>query len=153
MSLGQVTEILCMMTLGALLTRWRLKWIFVAGLGIGVLRFLLSSWDGKAWLLAGIVLHGASFTLVYITAQIYLDQRVEAAWRTRAQALMTLMNSGVGNFTGYLSSGAWLSACTVNGHHQWPKFWFGLSGAVAVVLGFFLLAYQGRSTGLLRKDQ
>jgi len=152
MSLAQITEIICMLALGALLTRWRLKWIFVCGLSFGVLRFALSAWDSRAWLMTGVILHGVSFTLVYITAQIYLDQRVEAAWRTRAQALMALMNSGVGNLIGYLGSGAWFAACTMDAHHQWPKFWFGLSGAVAVVLGFFLLAYRGRSAGLLRKD-
>jgi hypothetical protein len=142
-----------MLSLGALLTRWRLKWIIVAGLGFGVLRFLLSAWDRPAGLLAGIILHGASFTLVYITAQIYLDQRVEAAWRTRAQALMALMNSGAGNLTGYLGAGAWFAACSVEGLHHWPRFWLGVSGAVAAVLLLFLVAYQGRGAGMLRKDQ
>ena len=62
--------------------------------------------------LLGISLHGASFVLVFITAQIYLNQRIEAAWRARAQALLTLLNGGVGNLIGYLGSGWWFSACT-----------------------------------------
>ena len=56
--------------------------------------------NGKRWVLAGVLLHGCSFTLVFITAQIYLEQRVDAAWRARAQALLTLMNSGVGQPAG-----------------------------------------------------
>ena len=112
MTLGQVTEIIAMFSLGALLLKWRLKWIFACGLGFGVLRFALSAVNGKAWLLAGVLLHGCSFTLVFITAQIYLDQRVDAAWRARAQALLSLMNSGVGNLLGYLGTGWWFSACT-----------------------------------------
>ena len=56
MSLGQVTEIIAMFSLGALLLNWRLKWIFACGLGFGVLRFALSAINGKAWLLAGVVL-------------------------------------------------------------------------------------------------
>ena len=81
--------------------------------GGGVRRgpFALCAINGKAWLLAGVVLHGCSFTLVFITAQIYLDQRVEVAWRARAQALMSLMNSGVGNLIGYLGTGWWFAAC------------------------------------------
>jgi len=79
MSLGQVTEILAMFSLGALLLNCRLKWIFACGLGLGVLRFALSAMNGRAWVLAGVVLHGCSFALVFITAQIYLDQRVDAA--------------------------------------------------------------------------
>ena len=53
MSLGQVTEIIAMFSLGALLLKWRLKWIFGCGLALGVLRFALSAVNGKSWLLAG----------------------------------------------------------------------------------------------------
>jgi MFS family permease len=152
MSLAQVTEVIAMLFLGRVLLRWRLKWVFACGLSFGVLRFALSAWDRSTWLVAGVMLHGVSYTLVYITAQIYLDQRVEHAWRTRAQALMALMSNGVGNLLGFLGAGAWFAACSSTGVHQWPKFWLGLTGAVAAVLGFFLVAYQGRSTGLLRKE-
>jgi MFS family permease len=145
MSLGQVTEMICMFALGALLTRWRLKWVFVTGLGFGVLRFVLCAFNTKAWLLAGVFLHGASFVLVFITAQIYLDQRVEPAWRARAQALMTLVNSGAGNLLGYLSTGAWFAACTGAGGTRWMLFWNGLAVAVAAVLVYFLTVYKGRA--------
>jgi nucleoside transporter len=152
MSLGQITEILCMFALGAVLTRWRVKWVIVCGLMIGVLRFGLSAWDGKGWLLAGIILHGASFTLVYITAQIYLDERVDPAWRARAQALMSLVNGGVGNLIGYLGAGFWFQACTDTTGHHWSRFWLGLAAAVAAVLGMFLLTYRGKSSGWLREQ-
>jgi nucleoside transporter len=144
MSLGQVTEILALFSLGALLTKWRLKWIFACGLGCGVARFSLSAINSQAWLLAGVFLHGISFTLVFITAQIYLDQRVDAAWRARAQALMSLMNSGVGNLVGYLGTGWWFAACARPAGTQWPIFWSGLAAAVALVLVYFLIAYRGR---------
>jgi hypothetical protein len=113
-----------------------------------VVRFGLSAVNGKAWLLAGVVLHGATFTLVFITAQIYLEQRIEGAWRARAQALMTLMISGVGNLIGYLGNGAWFAACTTKAGTNWPLFWGGLSVTAAVVLVSFLIAYQGAGHGL-----
>lgn len=143
MSLGQVTEIIAMFGLGALL-RWRLKWIITTGLAFGVARFVLFAFDTPAAVLAGIVLHGGSFTLVLVTAQIYVDQRVDPSWRGRAQALLSLCNSGVGNMLGYLGTGAWFAACTSSGRTQWPLFWIGLAGAVAAVLVIFLLAYRGR---------
>ncbi len=148
MSLGQITEIIAMFSLSGLLLRWRLKWIITAGLALGVVRFGLSAVNGKAWLLAGVVLHGATFTLVFITAQIYLEQRIEGAWRARAQALMTLMISGVGNLIGYLGNGAWFAACTTKAGTHWPLFWGGLSVTAAVVLVSFLIAYQGAGHGL-----
>ena len=147
MTLGQVTEIIAMFMLGGLLLRWRLKWIFAAGLAFGVLRFALSAINGKAWLLAGVVLHGCSFTLVFITAQIYLDQRVEVAWRARGQALMALMSGGVGNLIGYLSTGWWFTTCATTAGTRWPIFWSGLSVTVAAVLVYFLAAYRGVGSG------
>jgi len=144
MTLGQITEIICMFTLGALLTKWRFKWIIVMGLGFSVLRFVLCAFNGKAWLLAGVFLHGASFAPVFITAQIYFDQRVDPAWRARAQALLTLVNSGLGNLLGYLGTGAWFESCTVAGVTRWTLFWNGLALACAGVLVYFLTVYRGR---------
>jgi len=144
MSLGQITEIIAMFALGALLGKWRLKWIFACGLGLGVLRFALSAVGGKAWLLAGVVLHGCSYTLVAITAQIYINQRVNVAWRARGQALFSLMTSGVGNLAGYLSTGCWFAACARPDGTQWQLFWSGLAATVAMVLAYFLIAYHGR---------
>lgn len=145
MTLGQVTEIITMFLLGGLLLKWRLKWIFACGLGFGVLRFALCAINSKAGLLAGVLLHGCSFTLVFITAQIYLDQRVEPAWRARAQALMALMNGGVGNLIGYLGVGWWFAACARPPGTSWPIFWGGLAVTVAGVLVYFLIAYRGRN--------
>jgi MFS family permease len=150
MSLGQVTEIISMFCLAGLFARWRLKWIFVGGLTFGILRFVLCALDQKGWLLAGITLHGFSFTLVFVTAQIYLNERIDAAWRARAQALMSLMTSGFGNLAGYLGTGLWFRTCTESGATRWPLYWSGLAIAVAAVFLFFLVAYHGRSSGFRR---
>ncbi len=151
MSLGQVLEVVTMFLLGGLLSRWRLKWILTAGLGCGVLRFAFCALDQKLWLLAGVALHGCSFSFVFVTAQIYLDQRVDAAWRARAQALMSFVTVGVGNLTGYLGTGGWFAWNTTAAGTDWPKFWSGLSLAVVGVLGYFLMAYRGIGKGFRRK--
>jgi len=153
MTLGQVTEVIAMFSLGALLHRWRLKWVFACGLGFGVLRFALNAVNSRAWVLAGILLHGCSYTLVTITAQIYLDQRVDATWRARAQALLSLMNSGFGNLVGYLGTGLWFSACTDPVGTHWPLFWAGLSATAALVMAYFLTTYHGIGAGFLRAKE
>jgi MFS family permease len=150
MSLAQSTEIIAMFGLGWLLANWRLKWVFACGLGVGVLRFALSALNTDGTLLAGISLHGISFVLVFITAQIYLDQQIDPAWRSRAQALLTLLNGGVGNLTGYLGSGWWFNTCTQTGGTRWPLFWGGLAALVTCVLVYFLTAFKGQ---LSRKKQ
>jgi MFS family permease len=144
MSLGQVTEVIAMMALGALMLRWRLKWIMAAGLVFGVVRFALSAFDTRWGLLAGVILHGASFGLVVITAQIYLNERVDPAWRARAQALVALLSSGFGTLIGYLGVGRWFASTAAYGEQRWTVFWCGLSLLTFGVLIFFLVAYQGR---------
>ena len=83
---------------------------------------------------------------MFITAQIYLNQRIDSAWRSRAQALLTLMNGGVGNLIGYLGTGWWFNTCTPARSTQWPLFWGGLTAVVAAVLVYFLAAYRGKQT-------
>jgi len=144
MALGQVTELFWMFTLGYFLTRFRLKWIFLTGLVFTVLRFVFCALNTKLWLLIGIFLHGASYAPVYATAQIYLDQRVDPSWRARAQALITLANSGFGNLFGYLGVGAWFAFCSASGGTHWPMFWSGMAVISAAVLVYFLAVYRGR---------
>ena len=153
MTLGQVTEVIAMFSLGILLLKWRLKWIFACGLGFGVLRFALSAVNGKLWVMAGVLLHGCSYALVLTTAQIYLDQRVDAAWRARGQALLSLMNGGVGNLLGYLGTGWWFSTCTHTSLTNWSLFWSGLAGTVGLVMAYFLTAYRGIGSGFLRAKE
>ena len=153
MTLGQVTEVIAMFSLGALLLRWRLKWILACGLGFGVLRFALSAMNGKLWILAGVLMHGASYTLVSTTTQIYLNERIDATWRARAQALLSLTNSGVGNLLGYLGTGWWFSECTRPSGTQWSLFWGGLSAVVALVMIYFLTAYHGIGSGFMRQPR
>jgi nucleoside transporter len=144
MSLAQCSEFVAMFSLAWLLHNWRLKWIFACGLAIGVLRFAASALNTKSSLLLGVSLHGASFVLVFITAQIYLNQRIDSAWRTRAQALLTLMNNGVGNVIGYLGSGWWFATCTPANQTHWPMFWGVLAALVGGVMIYFLAAYRGK---------
>lgn len=152
MTLGQVTEVLAMLLLSTVLSRFRLKWIFLSGIGFGVLRYALFALDSQAALLSGIFLHGLCYTLYTITAQIYLEDRIPAAMRSRAQALLVLMTSGIGSLAGTLGCGWWLDSCKRGARTaDWPLYWTGLALAMAAVFAFFAIAYRGRGTGLRRE--
>ncbi len=144
MSLGQITEIIAMLGLAYLLAAFRLKWLFAAGLSIGLVRFLLCAMDSKPTLLAGVTLHGFAFTLVFITTQIYLDERIDPAWKARAQALMSFMTGGVGNLIGYLGTGWWFNVCDKPSGTNWPLFWSVLAGVIGLVLVNFMVSYHGK---------
>ena len=144
MGLGQVTELICMFGIASLLARVRLKFVFLAGIGFAVLRYAFCALDTKWWLLTGVTLHGFAFTLYFITAQIYLEQRVDPRMRTRAQALLQVMIAGFGNLAGYLGTGWWRMACMTDGATNWPRFWWGMSGIAAVVFVWFAIRYRGQ---------
>ncbi|MCS7090757.1 MAG: MFS transporter [Verrucomicrobiota bacterium] len=151
MSLAQVTEVLALLMLGGVLTRWRLKWTVVMGLVLGALRLGLCAWDRVVPVLVGVALHGVAFACVMITTQVYVAERVDAIWRARAQALLTLMTSGLGSLVGYLACGGWF-ACShwIGGEWRWTWFWGGWAVWTLGVLLYFLKAYRGRGHGLCR---
>jgi hypothetical protein len=143
MTFGQATEILAMFLLAGILTKWRLRTIFLTGISFGVLRYAACALNTKYWVLIGVTMHGFAFTLYLITTQLYLEQRIDPAWRARAQALYTLMLSGVGNTLGYLGCGWWSERAAASGQMDWPLFWSGLSAAVGVIWLWFFFSYRG----------
>jgi hypothetical protein len=142
MSLGQISETIAMYALAPLLARLRLKTLFMAGIFFGILRYLLFAVDTRAALLAGVALHGFCYTLFFIPAQIYLDRRVDRAYRARAQTLLTLMMSGFGNFIGALSCGWLRDWCLGPGGTQWSLYWGILAVGVLGVFAFFGFTYS-----------
>ncbi|MBV6501447.1 MAG: putative nucleoside transporter YegT [Prosthecobacter sp.] len=144
MSLAQTTEILVMLLLSRVMTRYRLKWIFLTGIALCVVRYSLNAVNGLGWIVTGTVMHGLAFTLYFITTQIYLEERIDPRWRVRAQALLALLMSGVGNLCGYLGGGWWHDACLTAAGTDWRKFWLGETALTAAVCLFFALAYRGR---------
>lgn len=143
MALGQVVEVLCLLAMGSLWTRVRLKWIFVAGMVAALLRFLTMATGQLPWMTLGVSLHGLCYALFYITGQIYLAERIDPAWKTRAQALLSLLINGVGNLSGYLLCGWWYQACSSGEKTQWSLFWLVLCACTSGVAMYFVISYHG----------
>ena len=146
-SLGQVSEIIAMYGLSGLLVRVRLKWIFLTGIGFGALRFGLFALDTRVGLIAGIALHGLCYTLFFITAQLYLEKRIDPQLRARAQALLTLMTAGIGTLSGSIACDFWRRFCQNGPETDWTRFWMGMCGAIVAVWIFFAAAYRGVKVG------
>ncbi len=144
-SLGQTTEVLVMLLLAGLLARVRLKWVFLSGIAICVVRYAMNALNTLPWIVAATLLHGFAYTLYFITTQIYLEERIDPRWRARAQALLSLLMGGVGSMIGYLGGGWWHAACTTGGVTDWPRFWWGETALTTAVCVFFAIAYRGRA--------
>lgn len=147
MSLAQTTEIVTMLLLAGLLARYRLKWVFLSGIAICVVRYAMNAMNTPLWIMIGTTLHGFAFTLYFITTQIYLEERIDPKWRVRAQALLALLMSGFGNLLGYLGGGWWHQVCQTATGTDWSKFWWGETALTAGVCLFFALTYRGRKAG------
>lgn len=145
MSIGQVIEVAIMLTVGAVMVEWKLKRVILIGLFSGFLRYLFYAMDSQIPLLIGVAIHGLAFTFTYISTQIYLARRIAPEWRTRAQALLSLLVGGVGNLTGYLVTGSWLVWCTTGTDVDWRQYWVGLDLLVLAVLLYFAFSYHGQT--------
>jgi|TARA_B110000908_G_scaffold43992_1_gene53502 hypothetical protein len=145
MTLGQVTEIFAMLLLGGLLAKGRIRWVLIAALVMGLLRyglFAFAGWSGGlTWMWLGIALHGPCYTFYYVTAQMVVDRRIDPGMRNQAQALLTTLGA-LGGFVGSLFCG-WYYTETHGLPHEWVFFWGGL-GVVVLGCGLYFLMGYGR---------
>ncbi len=147
MTIAQVTEIIAMLLVGSLMLRFRVKTILLWALGLSVLRFGMSAYAGASrsinWHIGGIVLHGMCYTFYFITAQVFLDRRVDPGLRGQAQGLLTLVSGGLGPLVGALICG-WLRNhyVTADGN-GWMAFWSILAAMIALCFIIFAVFYRG----------
>jgi MFS family permease len=147
MTIAQFTEVLGMLLVGRVMTRFRVKAVLLWALGLSVVRFSMSGYAGAtgmiSWHIAGIALHGICYTFYFITAQVFLDRRVDPGLRGQAQGLLVLVSGGVGPLLGALICG-WLRNHLVTPTGQgWLEFWSILAGMILVCFGIFLQFYTG----------
>ena len=147
MTLAQLTEIAAMLLVGSVMMRFRVKLVLLWALGLSVVRFGMSAYAGASgligWHIGGIVLHGMCYTFYFITAQVFLDRRVDPGLRGQAQGLLTLVSGGLGPLAGALVCGWLRNHCVTADGRGWLEFWAILAGMIAVCFVIFALCYQG----------
>lgn len=149
MSLGQIMEVVALLTLVGLMKRWRIKWLISAGLGAALVRYLLylvGVVSGQAlWVMIGISLHGIAYTFHMVTGQVFLEKRVGAERRGQAQALLSSFH-GTGTLLGAFLIGQWfLISVERPATANWVLFWALPAMAIASILTYFMLRYRGRA--------
>ncbi|MEK7949738.1 MFS transporter [Luteolibacter soli] len=147
MTIGQISEIVAMLLMSVVMTRFRVKTVLMVALGLSALRYALFAISGETgnsgWLIGGIALHGLCYTLYFITGQLFLDRRVDPSMRTQAQGLLTLASNGVGSVVGTLF-GKYLYDFTVEHQHGgWASYWWVQTALIAICLPVLAIFYQG----------
>lgn len=149
MTIAQASEVVAMLALGALMTRFRVKTMLLWALGLCALRYGMSAvagvGGGIAWHVTGIAFHGVCYTFYFITAQVFLDRRVDPEMKGQAQGLLAMVSAGVGPLLGALLCGWLRHAVVAPDGTGWDVFW-GILGAI-IVLCFvaFAIGYRGQA--------
>lgn len=101
-NLGQVGEIIFMLTVPFIIRKCGYKWALVLGMGAVMLRyaaFLMAVKFGFAvGDFAGILVHGLAFGILCVGAQMYIDDAAPAELKNQAQGLVMLLTNGIGLF-------------------------------------------------------
>ena len=147
MTLAQLTEIGAMLVVGSVMLRFRVKAVLLWSLGLSVVRFGMSAYAGASgligWHIGGIMLHGMCYTFYFITAQVFLDRRVEPGMRGQAQGLLALVTSGLGPLLGAMICGGLRNHWVTADGRGWMEFWSILAGVIALCFAVFAWFYQG----------
>ena len=96
------------------------------------------------WHIGGIVLHGMCYTFYFITAQVFLDRRVDPGLKGQAQGLLAMVSSGFGPLVGAMVCGWLRNHYVTESGEGWMDFWAILAGMIAVCLVIFAVFYQGQ---------
>lgn len=148
MSIGQISEVIALLGLGIVLVRCRLKWVLLAAIASGVVRYVLyasgSLTQSATLVLAGVALHGVCWTFFFESGRVFVDRRVPVTMRAQTQALMTLVSGGLGGVAGTLVVGGlhhWL--VVVEGAPGWTVYWSVLAVMCLACGVGFAIGYQG----------
>ncbi|MDR3634607.1 MAG: MFS transporter [Isosphaeraceae bacterium] len=148
MSLAQWPEIASLAILPWLLGRLGDRGTLALGIVALGVRFGMLAFDPPLWAaVAGMPLHGVSIGCFLVGSQVYVDGRAPAHRRASAQALLTVLSSGLGCCVGSLLAGEVMSRASGQ-----P----GLVFLVPCVLNGTLLIYFGTgfrsNPTLVRRD-
>lgn len=110
MSLAQWPEIGALAVLPWLLRRLGDRGTLALGIAALAVRFGMLAVDPPLWAaVAGMPLHGVSIGCFLVGSQVYVDGRAPAQRRASAQALLTVLSSGIGCCLGSLLAGEAMS--------------------------------------------
>ncbi len=149
MTIAQLTEIAAMLLVGSIMVRFRVKTVLLWALGLSALRFGMSAYAGGsgliAWHIAGIALHGMCYTFYFVTAQVFLDRRVDPGLKGQAQGLLALVSGGLGPLVGTMLCGWLRSHCVTADGQGWLNFWAILAAMIIGCVVVFAAFYSGLS--------
>jgi nucleoside transporter len=145
-TIGQMSEVLCMLLIPVFLARYGMKITLLVGMLAWVCRYLLFAYgDAQSlafMLIIAIALHGVCYDFFFVSGQIYTDSKAGAAHKAAAQGLITLATYGVGMLVGFWAAGIITDRYAAAGLHDWHVIWLCPAAFAAVVFVLFASTFR-----------
>ena len=141
MSIGQVTEIIILLTVPWFIKKFGLRKTMIVGMIALVIRYLslyLAGSDAQlTYVLIGVGVHGIIFGYHHLGGQIYTDKKAPEALRSQAQGLIFFVTFAMGLLAGNFING-WIirmhSVSKPEGlEYQWETIW-GITAIMSVIV-------------------
>jgi nucleoside transporter len=156
-TIGQMSEVLCMLAIPFLLSRFGIKGTLLVGMLAWAVRyalFALGNSGDLAWmLLIGIALHGVCYDFFFVSGQIYTDARAGIRHKSAAQGLITLATYGLGMLVGFRAAGSITDAHLHSGQHDWRSIWLIPAAFALAVFVVFLFSFNKERDALRLSTQ
>jgi nucleoside transporter len=146
MSLGQASEVIFLLVLPLLYTRYGVKKILIIGLLAWIIRFIffgVGDAGSSEWMFyIAILLHGVCFDFFFVTGMIYTDAKAGNRIKAQAQGLISLATYGIGMYLGSRAAGIVKDIYTTEDVANWFSIWMVPAGIAAVVLVLFIFFFH-----------
>lgn len=147
MTLDQLSDVVFLLLLPALLLRIGAKGILLLGIGAWAVRFglfaLFHQSPSALWMLfTGILLHGMCYDFIFVMGRMYVDKRAGQDIRGAAQGLHAIVTLGAGMFVGSWLSGIVAQHYTQGSTHDWQAIWLIPAAMAAVLVVVFALFFK-----------
>jgi nucleoside transporter len=145
MTLAQFSEIIAMaVLLPLLLPKIGFRWVLVIGVIVWPMRFVIFSLTRPVWLvISALTLHGLGYTFFFFVGQMYVNKAASPDIRASAQALITVVTLGFGNFVGTQITGVVLDLFKKDGKFQWRPIFLVPCVLTIICAAAFVLFFKG----------
>lgn len=146
MTIGQISEVLFMLSLPIFFKKYGIKTTLIVGMMAWALRYVLFAFGDAGslsfMLLMGIGLHGICYDFFFVSGQIYTDSKAGEKYKSAAQGLITLATYGVGMLVGFWVAGKITDQYAITDGHDWKTIWLMPAAFAVGVFVLFLASFK-----------
>lgn len=142
MSIGQLSEVIVMLTLPLFLRKWGWHIVLIWGMLAWGIRYGLMAVAGHdaEWIVwIAILMHGFAYCFTGLTSQLYVNHTALPSVRATAQGIFSFVVMGLGTTLGSIIAGVIIDYAKLDAHVIWQTVWMMASSMGIVTALLFIL--------------